>query len=64
MAATRTHQHQVAQSAYSLPAAQRQAILDGSDYLKRARLIASQREHFMAKNNGFEYGQENDDDLK
>ena len=44
--------------AYKLPEAQRQAILQGSDFARTRALIHAQREKFLARNNGFEFGEQ------
>ena len=38
--------------------AQRQAILQGSDFARTRALIHAQREKFLARNNGFEFGEQ------
>ena len=43
---------------YKLPEAQRQAILQGSDFARTRALIHAQRERFLARNNGFEFGEQ------
>ena len=45
-------------SVYKLPEAQRRAILHGSDSARTREIIHAQREKFMARNNGFEFGEQ------
>lgn len=44
--------------AYTLPEAQRQAILAGADSARCSAFIHTQREEFMSKNHGFEFGKD------
>ena len=42
---------------YALPEAQRQAILGDSDSARRSAFLHAQREEFMSKNHGCEFGE-------
>lgn len=44
--------------AYTLPEAQRQAILGGSDSARCSAFLHTQRKEFMSKNHGCEFGQD------
>ena len=44
--------------AYTLPGARGQAILGGSDSARCSAFIHTQREEFMSKNHGFEFGKD------
>lgn len=43
---------------YTLPEAHRQAILAGADSARCSAFIHAQRDSFMSKNHGFEFGQD------
>lgn len=45
---------------YTLPEAHRQAILGGSDSARRSAFLHAQRENFMSKNGGREFGKDYD----
>lgn len=43
---------------YTLPEAHRQAILGGADSARRSAFLHAQREEFMSKNHGCEFGED------